>query len=275
MVLAELGRKITAALQKFNRLTVIDNDAVKECLKDICNTLLGSDIDVKYVMRLRDNVITKLKQEELQKGNVRILIKTTVIKELTNLMEVDKKPYEPKRGKTNIIMLVGLQGSGKTTTCSKLAYYYKKKGWRVAMVCADTFRAAAFDQLKQNAFYGSYIETDPVTIAEEGVAEFKNEGMEIIIVDTSGRHKQEIELFDEMKQVEKAVQPNNIIFTMDSSIGQQCYAQAEAFRKAVNVGAVIITKMDGHSRGGGALSAVAATKSPIIFIGDGEHFENL
>ena len=78
-----------------------------------------------------------------------------------------------------------------------------------------------------------------------------------------------------MKQVEKAVQPDNIIFVMDSSIGQQCYAQAEAFRKAVNVGSVIITKMDGHSKGGGALSAVAATKSPIIFIGDGEHFENL
>jgi signal recognition particle subunit SRP54 len=99
-------------------------------------------------------------------------------------------------------MFVGLQGSGKTTTCSKVAYYYKKKGWRVAMVCADTFRAGAFDQLKQNAakirvpFYGSYHETDPVTIAEEGVADFKEEGMEIIIVDTSGRHKQETELFD-------------------------------------------------------------------------------
>ena len=94
-------------------------------------------------------------------------------------------------------------------------------------------------------------------------------------MDTSGRHKQEEELFDEMKQVEKAVNPDNIIFVMDSSIGQQCYPQAEAFKKAVNVGSVVITKMDGHSKGGGALSAVAATKSPIIFVGDGEHFENL
>lgn len=99
--------------------------------------------------------------------------------------------------------------------------------------------------------------------------------MEIIIVDTSGRHKQELDLFDEMKQVEKAVKPDNIIFVMDSSIGQQCYAQAEAFKKAVNVGSVIITKMDGHTKGGGALSAVAATQSPIIFIGDGEHVDNL
>ena len=107
---------------------------------------------------------------------MRILIKQAVVQELTSLLEVEKKPFEPKRGKVNIIMFVGLQGSGKTTTCSKVAYFYKKKGWRVGMVCADTFRAGAFDQLKQNAakirvpFYGSYIETDPVTIAEEGVS---------------------------------------------------------------------------------------------------------
>ena len=98
--------------------------------------------------------------------------------------------------------------------------------------------------------------------------------MDLIIVDTSGRHKQEAELFDEMKQVEKAVAPDEIIFVMDSSIGQQCYAQAQAFRDAVNVGSVIITKLDGHARGGGALSAVAVTESPIIFFGDGEHFDD-
>lgn len=176
---------------------MINEEVVKECLKEICNALLSSDIDVRYVMKLRENIMNKFKTEEQEGGNLRVLIKSAVIKELTGLLEVEKKPYEPKRGKTNIIMFVGLQGSGKTTTCSKVAYYYKKKGWRVAMVCADTFRAGAFDQLKQNAakirvpFYGSYIETDPVTIAEEGVAEFKEEGMEIIIVDTSGRHKQE------------------------------------------------------------------------------------
>ena len=163
MVLAELGRKITTALQKFNRTTVINEDAVKDCLKEICNALLGSDIDVRYVMKMRENILNKFKNEENQGGNLRVLIKTAVVKELTGLLEDEKKPVEPKRGQTNIIMFVGLQGSGKTTTCSKVAYYYKKKGWRVAMVCADTFRAGAFDQLKQNAakirvpFYGSYI----------------------------------------------------------------------------------------------------------------------
>lgn len=123
--------------------------------------------------------------------------------------------------------------------------------------------------------YGNYSESDPVTISEEGVSVFKRDGYEIIIVDTSGRHKQEQELFDEMRQVNAAINPDEIIFVMDSSIGQACFDQATAFRKTVNVGSVIITKLDGHAKGGGALSAVAATESPITFIGTGEHFDDL
>jgi len=176
----------------------------------------------------------------------------------------------------------------------QLAYHYQRKGWKVALVCADTFRAGAYDQLKQNAtkakipFYGSYTEVDPVQLAIDGVAKFSAEHFEIIIVDTSGRHKQEAELFDEMKQIEQAVvrargkaqparearprgngapavshaarrgplqKPDNVIFVMDGSIGQAALAQAKAFNEAVNVGAVIMTKMDGHAKGGGALSA--------------------
>ena len=108
-------------------------------------------------------------------------------------------------------MFVGLQGSGKTTTCTKLAYYYQKKNWKSCLVCADTFRAGAYDQIKQNAtkaripFYGSYTEVDPVVIAQDGVEMFKKEGFEFIIVDTSGRHKQEESLFEEMLSVANAV----------------------------------------------------------------------
>ena len=105
----------------------------------------------------------------------------------------------------------GLKGKGKTTSVSKMALHYKKKGWKACLVCADTFRAGAFEQLKQNAtrcripFHGSHLETDPVLIAKEGVDKFKEEGYEIIIVDTSGRHKQEADLFEEMRQVSAAV----------------------------------------------------------------------
>jgi signal recognition particle subunit SRP54 len=178
-------------------------------------------------------------------------------------------------------MFVGLQGSGKTTTCTKFAFHYMKKNWRVGLVCADTFRAGAFEQLKMNAakikcpFFGHKRETDPVKIAQEGVEFFRAQKYEIIIVDTSGRHKQEVALFDEMKQVEKVCNPDTAIFVMDGSIGQACYDQAKAFKDSVKVGSVIVTKLDGHAKGGGALSAVAATESPIVFLGTGEHFEDL
>jgi signal recognition particle subunit SRP54 len=129
------------------------------------------------------------------------------------------------------------------------------------LVGADTFRAGAFDQLKQNAskanipFYGSYTESDPVQLALDGVSKFKKEGFEIIIVDTSGRHKQEMALFEEMQQIQAVVQPNNCVFVLDASIGQAAEAQARAFSEAVSVGSIIITKMDGHAKGGGAISA--------------------
>ena len=148
------------------------------------------------------------------------------------------------------------------------------------MVCADTFRAGAFDQLKQNAtklrvpFYGSYTEADPVLIAEEGVEQFVKDKYEIIIVDTSGRHKQEGALFEEMQEISAAVRPDNTIFVMDATQGQAVYDQALAFREAVNVGSVVVTKLDGHAKCGGALSAVAATQSPIIFLGSGEKFDD-
>ena len=158
-------------------------------------------------------------------------------------------------------MFVGLQGSGKTTTCTKYAYSYAKKGFKSCLVCADTFRAGAFDQLKQNAtkvgipFYGSYSETDPVRIAKEGVEQFKREHYDMIIVDTSGRNMQEANLFEEMKQIEATIKPNDIIFVMDGSIGQAAFDQAQAFKNQVAVGGVIVTKLDGHAKGGGALSA--------------------
>ena len=127
------------------------------------------------------------------------------------MLDPGREPFVPKKGQPNVIMFVGLQGSGKTTTCTKLAYYYQRKGWRVALVCADTFRAGAFDQLRQNAakikvpFYGQGSQTDPVTVATEGVEHFIETGFEIIIVDTSGKHKQEEALFQEMVEVAGAI----------------------------------------------------------------------
>ena len=167
------------------------------------------------------------------------------------------------------------QGNGKTTTCMKYAYHYKRKGYKPAMVCADTFRAGAYDQLKQNAsrvgvpFYGSYDVTDPAEIAREGVRVFEQSKKDVIIVDTSGRHAQSDALFEEMRGIAERVNPDLTVFVMDATTGQSAGDQARAFKASVDVGGVIITKMDGSAKGGSTLSAVAATKSPVLFIGTG------
>jgi signal recognition particle subunit SRP54 len=236
MVLAELGQKIGAALKKLNSANVIDDKLLHEILTEIASALLSADVNIKYVVKLRDSVKTQvslqMNSDNASNGvaNVRKLIQRTVVEELTNMIQpVENKPYEFKKGRSNVVMFVGLQGSGKTTTCTKFAYHYMKKGWRVGLVCADTFRAGAFEQLKMNAakikcpFFGHKRETDPVKIAEEGVNFFKDQKYEIIIVDTSGRHKQETALFEEMQQVARVVNPDSGIFVMDGSIGQACY----------------------------------------------------
>jgi len=280
MVLAELGSKIARALVNMKNNTVIDETVVDEMLKEIGNALVTADVNVSLVLKLRKNIKATINLEDMAGGlNKRKIIQKAVFDELCNLLDPKQKAPQPKKGQPNIIMFVGLQGAGKTTTVSKMAYYYKKKGWNPCIICADTFRAGAFDQLKQNAtkvkvpFYGSYTETDPVKVAQEGVEQFKKEGHDIIIVDTSGRHKQEEALFEEMQQIAEVLQPQNIIFVMDGSIGQAAHDQAVAFKDKVKVGSVIVTKLDGHAKGGGALSAVAATSSPIIFFGTGEHME--
>jgi signal recognition particle subunit SRP54 len=244
MVLGDLGSKITQALSSMSNSMVIDEKVLDACLKEICKALLESDVNVKLVMDLRQNIKKVVNVQELAAGlNKRKIIEKAVFEELCNMLDsgVDMKKVDLKKGKPHVVMFVGLQGSGKTTTCTKYAYYYKKKGWKPALICADTFRAGAFDQLKQNAtkaqipFFGSYKETDPAVISQQGVDRFKDEGRDLIIVDTSGRHKQEASLFEEMRQVAVAVSPDLIIFVMDGSIGQAAFDQAKAFKEIVEV----------------------------------------
>ncbi|KAF4743343.1 hypothetical protein FOZ63_032267, partial [Perkinsus olseni] len=188
MVLADLGKQISGALRKLGKATVIDEAVLDECLKEISTALLQADVNVRYVAELRKNIKRTVDLEELAApgSNKQRVIQKAVVNQLVEMLSPDKEPYKPKKGQPNVIMFVGLQGSGKTTSCTKYAHYYQRKGWRVALVCADTFRAGAFDQLKQNAtkvkipFYGSYIESDPVKIAKEGVDLFKKDKYEII-----------------------------------------------------------------------------------------------
>mmetsp|Transcript_11492 Transcript_11492/g.17011 ORF Transcript_11492/g.17011 Transcript_11492/m.17011 type:complete len:533 (+) Transcript_11492:158-1756(+) len=283
MVLAELGDRISSAVRKMTKDMAGSTEKDKvllQMLHEIEVALAQADVDKKIITNLINSIKGRLDFENVPPGfNKQTLTQTVVFQEIEKMLDPQKKAYQPVKGQPNVVMFVGLQGSGKTTTITKYALYYKRMGWKCALICADTFRAGAFDQLKQNAtkihvpFYGSYTEHDPVTIAKEGVDYFKKDKCDLIIIDTSGRHKQEMNLFKEMKQIHEAVKPDNVVFTMDSSIGQAARLQAAAFKFTVDVGSIIITKLDGSSSGGGALAAVAATKSPVIFIGTGEHFD--
>lgn len=299
MVLADLGERLRGALSSVEKGS---DDEIQQMIKDICSAFLESDINVKLVAKLRGNIRDKIEEgnvlKETSSQNRRKKLQKIIYDELCALVDSHVEPPKPKKlsattktinGKkvrvskesSHVIMFVGLQGAGKTTSCTKLAVYYKKRGFKVGLVCADTFRAGAFDQLKQNAikanipYYGSYLEPDPVKIAAEGVQKFKQEKFDIIIVDTSGRHRQEEQLFTEMVQIGEAIHPSQTIMVMDGSIGQAAESQARAFKESSDFGSIILTKMDGHAKGGGAISAVAATKTPIVFIGTGEHIGDL
>ncbi|WVR07597.1 signal recognition particle protein SRP54 [Kwoniella sp. DSM 27419] len=288
MVLADLGARLHGALNQLSSASVIDDKVIDALLKELCAALLEADVNVKLVATLRTKVKAKVKKslEEAEKAggreaNKKNVVQKAVFDELVSLVDPGTEPYKPVKGKTNVLMAVGIQGAGKTTTCTKLAVHYQRRGFRTCLVCADTFRAGAFDQLKQNAtkakipFYGSYTETDPVAIASLGVEKFRKERFDVIIVDTSGRHKQESELFEEMVAIGSAVQPDMTIMVLDASIGQAAEGQSKAFKDSADFGAIIVTKLDGHAKGGGAISAVAATKTPIIFLGTGEHLNDL
>ncbi|ODV65261.1 signal recognition particle 54 kDa protein [Hyphopichia burtonii NRRL Y-1933] len=299
MVLADLGSRLRTALGSVDSGS---QDELQSIIKEICTALLESDVNIKLVAKLRDNIKAKLSKninDDESLTNKKKKLQKIVYDELCSLVDSNEEPPKPKKlnhssttkrknGKkivskesSHVIMFVGLQGAGKTTSCTKLAVYYKKRGYKIGLVCADTFRAGAFDQLKQNAlkssipYYGSYLETDPVKIAYEGVSKFKQDKFDIIIVDTSGKHKQEQALFDEMIQIGNMIQPNQTIMVLDGSIGQAAELQAKAFKESANFGSIILTKMDGHVKGGGAISAVAATNTPIVFIGTGEHVGDL
>jgi signal recognition particle subunit SRP54 len=173
-------------------------------------------------------------------------------------------------------MMTGLYGQGKTTTCGKLAIYFKKKGLRPAFIAGDVHRPAAYDQLKQIAdqvdvpFYGDKNQKNAVKVVNTGIEKLRRSA-DVIIVDTSGRHKLEDDLIKEMEDIFKTTKPDEKLLVIDAAVGQQAGSQAKAFNDAVNITGIVLTKLDGTAKGGGALSAAAEVGAPIIFIGTGEH----
>lgn len=282
MVLQDLGERILASLNKLSTAKQIDDKFFKEFMTEMIDALKAADVNQITIIHFIKEIKNKVNLSELPPGiSARKIIEREVINALVKMIDPERQRWEPEKDKLNIIMMVGLQGSGKTTTCTKLGNYYKKRGWKVGLIAADTFRAGAREQLMQNAqqvnipYYVDFVTEDPVEVALAGVEKFKKEKFNMIIVDTSGRHMQEAALFQEMQQLEDAINPDQVIFVLDGTIGQMAFNQAKAFSEAVGVGSIIVTKLDSDAKGGGALSAVAATNSPILFYGTGEDMSSL
>lgn len=276
-MLSDLGNSLRSTIGNLFTSQITDK-TIETTIKEICTSLMHSNVSPKLVLELRHKLRTNLTNipSGLSKPKY---ISSKITEEIISLLDPQTKSYKVQKKRPNVIVFVGLQGCGKTTSICKYANYYNKKGFKTGIVCADTFRAGAFDQVKQNAlkikvpFFGSS-DTDPVEVARKGVEKFKKEKFEVILVDTSGRNTQEKELFVEMKELMAEVKPDNIVFVMDAGIGQSAEAQAKGFSEEVNVGSIILTKLDGTTKAGGALTSVAITKCPIEFIGTGENMDD-
>ncbi|HEX9862682.1 MAG TPA: signal recognition particle protein Srp54 [Candidatus Bathyarchaeia archaeon] len=280
MALERLGSSLTSALKKLFRALVIDEATVKELVRDIQRALLQADVNVQLVLDISKRMEERALKEKVPPGiSRREHVIKVVYEELTRFVGEKPVPIKIEPGKKQILMLVGIQGSGKTTVAAKLGRYFQKKGLKPALICADTYRPGAYAQLQQLAarinlpIYGDPKAKDAVKVVSEGLKQFSDK--DLIIVDTSGRHKEEKDLIKEMKDLEKKIKPDEVILVIDGTIGQQALLQAKAFHEATPIGAILVTKLDGSARGGGALSAVAATGAPIKFIGTGEKTEDI
>ncbi|MBS7647590.1 MAG: signal recognition particle protein Srp54 [Candidatus Bathyarchaeia archaeon] len=280
MALERLGSSLHEALRKLFRAAVVDEAAVKELVRDVQRALLQADVNVQLVLDISKRIEERALKEKVPPGiSRREHVIKVVYEELTRFLGERPVPLKVEPGKRKVLMLVGIQGSGKTTAAAKLARYFQKRGLKPALICADTYRPGAFDQLQQLAnrinvpVYGDPKGKDPVKIALEGLKQFSDK--EIVIVDTAGRHKEEHELIKEMKILEEKIRPDEVMLVIDGTIGQQALAQAKAFSEATSIGSILLTKLDGSARGGGALSAVVATGAPIKFISTGEKIEDI
>jgi signal recognition particle subunit SRP54 len=280
MALDRLGSSLTGAIKKLFRAGVIDEAAVKELVRGIQRALLQADVNVQLVLGISKRIEERALKEKVPSGiSRREHVIKVVYEELTRFVGDKPAPIKMEPGKQKIIMLVGIQGSGKTTHAAKLARYFLKKGLKPALICADTYRPGAYAQLQQLAnrinvpVYGDVKAKDPVKVVNDGLKQFSDK--EIILVDTAGRHKEERELIKEMKTIEKKTRPDEVMMVIDGTIGQQALIQAQTFHEATQIGSILVTKLDGSARGGGALSAVAATGAPIKFIGTGEKTEDI
>ncbi|GAA0477058.1 signal recognition particle protein Srp54 [Halococcus dombrowskii] len=276
MVLDDLGSSLRGTLDRLQGKTRLDEEDVEEVVREIQRSLIQADVEIDLVMELSDEIERRALEEEPPGGTTaRDFVLRIVYEEMVDLVgDSTELPLE-----SQTILLAGLQGSGKTTTAAKMAWWFSKKGLRPAIIQTDTFRPGAYDQAEEMAsraevtFYGDPDNDDPVEIAREGLA--ATEEADVHIVDTAGRHALEEGLIDEIETIDATVDPDRRLLVMDAAIGQGAKDQAQRFEEAIGVDGVVITKLDGTAKGGGALTAVNETDSSIAFLGTGETVQDV
>ena len=280
-MLDALKNNLRAAIKKIVNSSGIDEELIKELAKDVQRALLQSDVNVKLVLEITQNLEQRSLNESPPPGLSR---KDHIVKilydELAKLLG-NETEFSFKPGKINKILMLGIQGSGKTTISAKLAKFLTKQGYKVGVIGADTYRPGALVQLrtmceKSNVeVFGEENNKDSPQIVKNGLKHFADSGLDIILIDTAGRHKEEKSLLEEMIQINKVAEPDLALLIIDGTIGQQCFSQAEAFHKTVPVGGIVITKLDSSAKGGGAIAASAATGAQIMYVGTGERIDDL
>ena len=255
---------------------------ISETMKDVRKALLDADVSYKIAKTFCDEVKQKaLGQDVLKAVRPEQMMIKIVHDELAELMGSEHSEINVK-GNPGIVLVAGLNGSGKTTFCGKLALNLKsKRGMKVLVAACDTFRPAAIEQLKtlcgqiQVECYSEDGVKDPIAIAQNAIAKARREGFSVVVIDTAGRLAVDQELMDEISALHKAVKPTETLFVVDAMTGQDAVETAKTFNDYLDFDGVVLTKMDGDTRGGAALSIKAVVGKPIKFVSSGEKMEAL
>jgi signal recognition particle subunit SRP54 len=273
----ELSDKISGVFAKLRGRGVLNESDIKEGLREVRRVLLEADVNFQLTREFLERVekravgVTQLKTVQPAQQLVKI-----VHDELTTMLGERREPLKLSTVPPTIVMMVGLQGSGKTTTAGKLARKLKAEGRPTRLVAADVYRPAAIDQLEtlgaalEVPVYADRTTKDVVKIAKAGIDEAKRARDRVVILDTAGRLQIDEDMMQELVRLKEAVRPDEILFVADGMTGQDAVRIAEGFNKALGVTGVILTKMDGDARGGAALSIYGVLKKPIKYIGVGE-----
>jgi signal recognition particle subunit SRP54 len=267
-----LGDSLRKAMDKIHGSGAVDRAVIKEVIKEIQRALISANVDIKTVMELSKNIENKAFDVPEGLSQREHVVKVTY-DSLVELLGGEKEAKDPKK-----IMLCGLFGAGKTTAAGKLALWYKKRGKKVGLIAADTYRPAAYEQLKTNAekagaeFFGINGEKDASKVVREGVKALNKN--DLIICDTAGRSGLDDELISEIKSIDNEFKSEEKWLVLGADIGNLAKKQADAFNKAVGVNGVIITRMDGSAKGGGALVACKQTGASVYFISNGEKLDD-